>query len=225
MSIEKSREQVMVLVGNALAGVAAHSQSARQLEEAIHKAAVACVTHAREHGDVMPMDRLVKGIPSDDHSVAMFRFELVAWCRANSPIRWNAKGEPRQAKEGEADYKPYNDKLDEAKAFFQTEQAVASREAAREAARRTLTPATFQTALNRAFGLRKWFNGLEVPSEKDGQVRGVVEADKTKITRLVDIVEKAIEAEFGVRNPNADAVSRNKEQAEITEQLGETKAA
>lgn len=69
---------------------------------AIHSVAVEALTHASEHGDAMPLDRLIKGLHKSARPVA-----LKAWIETYSPVRWNGDGKVGLLKEGAKQYTPF----------------------------------------------------------------------------------------------------------------------
>lgn len=188
---------VMLGVEKFLTGVKATMQSVLLLEKQASEQAVICLQHANDYGDVMPADRLVKGLAEHPHPLTKaMGMELVAWFRANSPIRWDSKAKPRQAKETEEGYKPYNEESAKETPFFETAQAKRSRTAADAARKKALEPATFKDFLNRAKGLTRWFETLN-EADKNGDVRGIKNGEAAKIKRGIKAINEALVDTYG----------------------------
>lgn len=188
---------VMAGVEKFLVGYRATMQSVQLVEKQAGEQAVVCLKHAHDYGDVMPADRLVKGIMENPHPLSKaMHLELVSWFRANSPIRWDAKQKPRQAKEGEEGFKPYNEESAQETPFYETAQAKRSRVAADAAKKKSLEPATFKDFLNRAKGLTRWFETLN-EADKNGDVRGIKSGEAAKIKRGIKAINEALVETYG----------------------------
>lgn len=188
--LKSSAATVNALVGQLEIAIKSHVQSTEQLEAKIHETAVAALRHAHDHGDVMPCDRIVKSL-SVHPTTRTLMAELISWFRANSPIWWDSKGNPHQAKDGEPNFKPYDEEAAEKEAFFQRPAAVRARKAADEAHAQALKPYTFQNFLARVGGLRKTYENAK-KEDAEGRVRGIARGDDKKIRGLIKAVETAV---------------------------------
>jgi len=181
----KTPSIAMKLVDKLLLSAKTMLQSVTQFEVELQSAALKCLEHAETHGDVMPMDRLVKGLREMNHPVTTrFSDEIIAWVRGVSPIRWYAKGNPRQMKEGEDGYKPYAVQDGEETPFNETAMAKRARAAADAAHKRGLEPITGQDVLNRIQGVIKFVQSAN-QANRNGEVRGIKSGENAKIKRIV----------------------------------------
>ncbi len=193
-SAKASAAAVMELIAKAITGVKSFVQQVEKLEPLMADAALACLNHAREHGDCTLADRLVKEIPVHPATKAL-KAELVDWFRQNSPIRWNAQSEVSMDKERgwkEDDLDKANDK-----AFYETTRAVNARDASQRAHANALTPITVETVLNRIRGIRKFVISA-TEKNKDGVVRGIGtklgEVNRTEKKKIMEVLNKMEEA-------------------------------
>lgn len=69
----------------------------------IHSVALACMIHAKDHGDARKLDRLVKGLHGASAPAA-----LIAWAKEYSPITWNGDGEVKIIPSTSKLFKPFN---------------------------------------------------------------------------------------------------------------------
>ena len=182
---------LMVLIAQAVTAVRATVQSITAMEPIVATAGLAALKHAKDHGDAMPLDRLVKDIEAVPHPMTKaMMLELVAWVKANSPVYWDAKKAVHLRKPDQEGYKPFDIAAAEAKAFFQTDQAVKARKAGQDAHAQGMKPFTFKDFFGRVMGLEKTFQSALV-KDKDGNIRGVVKEDQAKIELLIAAVKKA----------------------------------
>ena len=80
--------------------VCGHSQ---KLGLMVHAIAVECLTHALEHGDPRPLDRLVKGLHASCRPAA-----LMEWAKKFSPVTWNGEGVVGIIQKAKPNYKPFD---------------------------------------------------------------------------------------------------------------------
>lgn len=180
-----SNSGVLKLVEKCILSAKTAMQAINELEKTVSDTAIACLKHAHDHGDVMPAHRLVIGLRELNHpATTRLSDETVAWFRSNSPIRWNAKGEPRQLKEGEEGYKPYDEESATETPFYETPVAKRARQAMADSHKRTLEPVTFQDVLNRMKGIMKFVENAQKP-DKNGDVRSIKKGEGTKIKKLL----------------------------------------
>lgn len=186
---ESSSNACMKHVEKALVGIKSLLQSVVMAEQDVSKVAIECLKHAHDHGDVMPCDRLVKGLREFNHPVATrLSQEVISWFVANSPVRWDSKGKPRQLKEGEPGYKPYNEENAEETPFYATPSAVRARQAADAAHSRELKPADTKMLRARVYGIGKWLQKM-IDGEDE---RGIKQGEKSKMLRTVKAIEGAM---------------------------------
>ena len=69
----------------------------------IHAVAVACLIHARDHGDARKLDRLVKGLHGANGPMA-----LMAWAKEFSPVTWNGDDEVKIIPSTSKLFKPFD---------------------------------------------------------------------------------------------------------------------
>jgi len=166
-------------------------QSANEFEKELHIAAVKCLEHCEEHGDAMPMDRLVKGLQACAHPITTrFMLEVVAWAKGSSPIYWDAQGNVHVRKKGEEGYKDFDVQTAEEVPFNETAMAKRARELADKTHKNNLKEVDVSQFQNRVKGLRHFLEGATKP-DKNGQVRGIKKGDKKKLFDLMDAIETA----------------------------------
>jgi len=182
-------EGVLKLVDKALRGAATIVQSMRESAKDFDAAAKACAEHAKLHGYVMPAHRLVMGLREYNHGATdTLSNELVAWFRAHSSIRWDAKKAPYQVKEGEPGYKPYEADYAETESFEDMDQVKRARQAAGAASANTLREADAKALLGRIYGLRSWFKRIE---EGKDQRTVLKDGERAAMVRILNAVEEA----------------------------------
>jgi len=188
---------VLKAVDKALAGAKSLVQSALMLEPLIAEACKLCVEHASKHGDMMPADRLVKGLIAQNHptTTALSR-EVIGWFRQFSPIQWDAKGKVFKNKDeakGKVEYL-----VEEAgkTAFNETAQAVRARKAADDSHKNNMKPADAKMFVGRIMGQIKWFqnliDGTDERGVKDGEVAKMKKIAKAVQSTLTDVVGKEV---------------------------------
>ena len=69
----------------------------------IHSVAVACMIHAKDHGDARKLDRLVKGLHGANGPEA-----LMAWAKCFGPVTWNGDGEVKIIPSTSKLFKPFD---------------------------------------------------------------------------------------------------------------------
>lgn len=192
----KSHAAGVKLIQTAVIAVRATYQSIVEAEPKINEAALFAVRHANQHGDVSLADRLVKdmraAMPKDKtHPTieAMFN-ELMAWFRANSPIRWDAKQHCTIDKE--RGWKDKDLKNAEETGFFETERATKARDAMLRTQVRELHELTLERILNDALGLNRKLEAALKPN-KDGQIAGVKKGEAKPIRDFVGAVAELVE--------------------------------
>lgn len=75
--------------------IASIAKRAAKLDVDIHIAAIQCMLHAQEHGDVTLIDRLVNSLGKSHRKLG-----LMIWVTGFSPIAWNGDGKVGLLKEG-----------------------------------------------------------------------------------------------------------------------------
>lgn len=200
--LKSSAATVMAMVEALGIAIKSHVQSTEQLEIKIAETAFAALKHAHDHGDVMPMDRIVKDLNIHPTTRTLMQ-EVISWVRANSPIWWDAKGLPHQAKEGEPNYKPYNEEGAEKESFFRRPAAVRAREAANAAHENALKPYTLKSFIGRLHGLRKAYDSAKEPNAQ-GDIRGIARGEDKKIREFLKTVETAA-VQFEAPKPEEQA--------------------
>lgn len=182
---------LMALIAKAVTAVRTTVQSVTQMEPIVADALLAALKHCEKHKDAMPIDRLVKDVTAIPHPLTKaLALEMVAWVKTNSPIYWDAKKAVHLRKPTEEGYKPFDIAAAEKTPFHQTEQAIKARKAGADAHKSAMKPLSFKDMFGRAMGLRKTFEQALI-ADKDGNVKGVVPADKAKIETLLDNLDKA----------------------------------
>ena len=179
-------------------------QSINVFEQEVQKTALKCLEHAETHGDVMPMDRLVKGLLELNHpATTRLSQEVISWARSVSPIRWNSKGEAKQLKEGDEGFKPYDVLSGNETPFYETATAKRARQAADAAHKRTLQPVTMKDVLNRARGILKFIENAN-EADRNGEVRGIAKGEGTKIKKFASKMQEFL-VENGMPEEEAKA--------------------
>ena len=186
---ESSSKGILSVIEKTLTGIKSLLQSVQMAEQEIAKAAMLALKHAHDHGDVMPMHRLVIGLREFNHPVSTrLSQEVISWVVANSPIRWDAKGKVSQLREGEPGYKPYNEEQAEETPFYGTATALRARQAADQAHARELKPADASMFRARVYGIGKWLDNILEGKDE----RGVKEGQKTRLLRARKAIEAAV---------------------------------
>lgn len=215
-----SHKLAMGLVEQALAGAKTVYQSIMQLEPKVAAAAKAACNHASLYGDIRPCDKLVKGLGEvagkgkSHRMMVSMQLEVIAWVRANSPIRWDSTGKCKLVKEGEPGFKPFKSEAfaEEAEGFHETEQAKEARAKADATHKNALEPITTIDLKNRIMGLRRWFKKAQEP-DANGEVRGVKAGQKAKISSMITDIENAYYLASGEENPNGPLSEKGKKEA------------
>lgn len=191
---KKSSANVLMLQAKAISAIKNTIQTMGLERPLIHAGAMATLAHAEKYGDVTLADRYVKGIRDlgGEHANTIALY-LVAWFRVRSPIRWDAKEQVRQAKEGEPGYKGYDVAGAEKEAFFQTPAAIEADKAAALTRKRVAgDPLTFDNIVARARGLRKTYEAALTKKDDDGNVKGINKGDKAKIVAFLAALDGII---------------------------------
>lgn len=142
----------------------------------IKQCALQCLAHARAHGDVTLLHRLLDVLPRG-------RWEqgFKQWVYSNSPVRANPKtGEFYQAKEGENGYRPYN-----LEAAAESDPIPKARPEGNKADR-----------IFNLLSVQNLIRGLQGRVTKAEDRNELVQADKVKINRLIKAVNSVPEMEL-----------------------------
>jgi len=181
----------MTIVNAALTAHKVTVQSVRELEVRLNEAALSAVKYCQTTGDTRPAMRLVKGMMENPHPLTKGLLpEIVAYIKANSPIRFDTKGEPTLLKEGQAGYTPFKIEEAETKAFYERPEAQKARAIGAAAAAKALGTLTVKDILAKGNGLSKMVTDAEKPNA-EGKVRGIDEKSKATILNMVTAAEKA----------------------------------
>lgn len=190
----KKNTTINRVVESALIAARATKQSLEMCEASVKTATNACLAHYEKTGDMMPMDRLVKGLRELKHpTYTRMSAEIIAWCVLYSPIRWGADGKIKQLKEGDEGFKPVDQVKAQETSFTETPAAKRARSADAAATKKMLQPLTLKDFIGRLQGLRNTFKSAQ---EKDinGDIRGVDAKDMPKIKKLLSQVDTVTEA-------------------------------
>lgn len=161
------------LIDKALLSVGNIVQALTEAEPNVAAAAMASMIHALKHGDTTPADRLVKGILAKNHPAARaVAFELVAWFRGCSPLRWETSAPYKCYLNTDPEKGPVD--FDEAKAseaaYYETAQAKKARAVGEAAHKKSLADADMKMMMNRAAGLITFFNNI-VTGKDDRKIK------------------------------------------------------
>ena len=199
------------MIDTVLLGAKTLIQSSDQWQKQLHDAVYGCVLHAHDHGDCMPALRLLEGLPNHE-VIRGFRGEIMSYIRSVSPISFyigkDGANRVRLLKDGEPGYRAFD--LEEAqKPFYERETVKKAREAAFQAASKTLQPLTLKDIRSRIFGVRRTFESA-FEKDKNGNIRGVAEGEQAAIKRVLASVEDAFRDAAGKKG---EALEPKKEAA------------
>jgi len=188
---------VLKAVDKALAGAKSLVQSALLLEPLIAEASKLCVEHAAKHGDMMPADRLVKGLIAQNHpTTTVLSREVIVYFRQFSPIQWDAKGKVFKNKDESKGKTEYLVEEASKTAFNETAQAKRARAAADATHKQNMKPADAKMFVGRIMGQIKWFqnliDGTDERGVKDGEVAKMKKIAKAVQSTLTDVVGKEV---------------------------------
>lgn len=192
VTAEQSAATCTAMIERSFKAVSTLNQSAERTAEILRETCYHTFCHAMQFGDIRLADRLVKELPKGVLS-SIWRNEMVAWFRKNSPIRWDAEGKCHLLKEDEPGYTPFDAETAEAKAFDETDEAVRGREKMAAAHKRAMNPVTWDDFKGRVYGLRSFLKAAQEPN-KNGDVRGVKKADLPKMQDACTVIEAAFDA-------------------------------
>lgn len=192
----KDQKTMFSAVDSALKQVRVWLQTTEKLETLLNETALKCLKHAQEFGDVMPADRFLKGLREMKHRDATrLAGEIMVYLVALSPIRWNKDGQPRQAKESDKDYRPYDIETAEKTPFYQMQQIEESRKAAEKAANRVLSGMTAESVMNGLRGLVKRIEQVRTgePDSK-GNIKKFARGQKKEVLALEEKIQEFIDS-------------------------------